>query len=620
MLSHDPYQRKTIPESNRLFVFWGECYEMNASACREDLLACLDCALLDPAGLPARRASNRASALGLMLLAGLASTTPYQATAADWLAGTQPAASAPAASVPAASGQPTPAPAPTAPSPPLPPAATSATKPGSPAVTPKAQPDDTGAWQPWKAVTGWFTSPPSASEKPPLQKANAAPVATPTAVASGAARMARVSSPVRPNTATVVGRFDPEFGPAGHFVTDTNEQSTQAPEAAPHQAGPHRAAELQPESMGNPIANAEAMLVGIQTGSAQPAALLRPEQEPEQSAVVTDEQVSLVSWLSSYYSGGGSGTHGGGLQDNSICLTDTCCPKWEVQVDALFLWQGNIQSRPLYVDSATGATALDVNQLYSPAAIAPRYAFTYHHDDCWAVETNYFQVWGFNANALVGPQLDGAGDGIYQSNNLVGPDYNKVQSAVATSSANIQSLEVNLRHTDGGIIEWISGFRWLQWGQNLSIGDATVEGFALNGGDIVKINTLNNLYGWQGGGDMMLWNAGRWLRVNGVAKAGVYYNHQSSQNTSYTDFFNPDVNVAAANDTVAFVGETGINASLALTNWLSWRAGYTCFWLGGMAVPARQLGLTNINTNTTSVNTNGSVLLHGVTTGLEARW
>jgi hypothetical protein len=177
------------------------------------------------------------------------------------------------------------------------------------------------------------------------------------------------------------------------------------------------------------------------------------------------------------------------------------------------------------------------------------------------------------------------------------------------------------------MIEWISGFRWLQWGQNLSVADSTVD-FpqgtppATLGNDYASVNTLNNLYGWQWGGDMMLWNAGRWLRVNGIAKAGVYYNHQSSQNTYYTDFVDPtsDVNVAAANDTVSFVGETGINASFALTNWLSWRAGYTCFWLGGMATPARQLGLYDATSGTTSVNTNGSVFLHGVNTGLEARW
>ena len=206
-----------------------------------------------------------------------------------------------------------------------------------------------------------------------------------------------------------------------------------------------------------------------------------------------------------------------------VCLTDTCCPKWEAQVDALFLWQGNIPSRPLYVDSLTNATVLDANQLYSPAAIAPRYSLTYHRDDCRAIEVNYFQVWGFNAQQVVGPQTDATGTGAFASNNLVGPDYNEVSGAMATSSANIQSLEVNLRRTDGGMIEWISGFRWLEWGQNLNITDNTVENGVSSGDDLVDINTLNSLYGWQLGGDMMLWNAGRWLRVNGIAKAFAHF-------------------------------------------------------------------------------------------------
>jgi hypothetical protein len=385
---------------------------------------------------------------------------------------------------------------------------------------------------------------------------------------------------------TAGGRFDPEFGPAGHFVTDANEQA---------------AAEL-------PRLPVPRLAPTPQVAS-----------EREQSAVATDEPVSLVSWLSSYYSGGHD--HGGTADPcPDVCLTDTCCPTWEAQVDALFLWQGNLPSRPLYVETATGATALDANRLYAPVAIAPRYALTYHRDDCRAIEVNYFQIWGFNAQEMVGPQIDGNGEGIYTANNLVGPDYDRVASARATSSANIQSLEVNLRRTDGGIIEWISGFRWLEWGQNLNITDNTVEGGVSSGDDLVDINTLNSLYGWQLGGDMMLWNAGRWLRVNGIAKAGIYYNHQAAQNTFYTDYFEPDVNVASANDTVSFVGETGINASLALTNWLSWRAGYTCFWLGGVATPARQLGLYDASTGATSINTNGSVFLHGVNTGLEARW
>jgi len=362
---------------------------------------------------------------------------------------------------------------------------------------------------------------------------------------------------------------------------------------------------------------------------APPRQFVPPQSAPEkeQSAVASDEPVSLVSWLSSYYSGG----HGHG--DNSeacrdICLTDNCCPTWEAQVDALFLWQGNIPSRPLYSDTASGQPVLDVNQLQNRAAIAPRYAFIYHHDECRAIEANYFQVWGFNSSASVGPTFDQAGNGAYTVNLLNGIAFQDVAQAQAIGTAHIQSFEVNLRRGDRGMIEWITGFRWVEWGQGLAISD-----YGYQAGDPtavppvdpvvspeqINVNTLNSLYGWQWGADMMLWNTGRWLRVNGIAKAGVYYNHQAMQNTSYTDFLDT-VSGSDSDDTVAFFGETGVNCSWALTNWLSWRAGYSLFWLSGVAVPANQLSLADLNTGTTSVNTNGSVFLHGVTTGLEARW
>ena len=559
---------------------------MNASARREDLLAYLDCAVNGPtelSGLSALRTSRRCATLGWMLLTGIACSTPLHTYAADWLsAGTsQPAAGVvtPSPSIP-----------PTPPLPPSPPATEKAKNKTQDAATPPAPSTITTTWQ---SLTTWLTPPKSAAKTPPVSKTAGAKI-TGASPAPANTIVANSASPSRTQPsgmslpASTVGRFDPEFGPASHFVTD---------------------------------ADAPAAERSRRPDAPRLAPVPQPSPETEQSAVATDEPVSLVSWLSNYYGGHGHGGSADACPD--VCLTDNCCPTWEAQVDALFLWQGNIQSRPLYVETATGATVLDANQLYAPAAIAPRYALTYHRDDCRAIEVNYFQVWGFNGAQAIGPQVDAAGNGVFTANNLVGPDYNQVSDALVTSSANIQSLEVNLRRTDGGMIEWISGFRWLQWGQNLSISDTTidvVDGTPSVFQDTGSVSTLNNLYGWQWGGDMMLWNAGRWLRVNGIAKAGVYYNHQASQNSSYSNGFDPNINVAAANDTVSFVGETGVNASLALTNWLSWRAGYTFFWLGGMATPARQLGLTNIDTGTTSVNTNGSVMLHGVNTGLEARW
>ena len=75
----------------------------------------------------------------------------------------------------------------------------------------------------------------------------------------------------------------------------------------------------------------------------------------------------------------------------------------------------------------------------------------------------------------------------------------------------------------------------------------------------------------------------------------------------------------------SFFGEIGGNATVDLTNWLSWRIGYSVFWLSGVATPANQLSVATVdpgtgNVATNGINTSGSVLLHGVNTGVEARW
>jgi hypothetical protein len=64
----------------------------------------------------------------------------------------------------------------------------------------------------------------------------------------------------------------------------------------------------------------------------------------------------------------------------------------------------------------------------------------------------------------------------------------------------------------------------------------------------------------------------------------------------------------------------GLTGEYKFAEWLSWRAGYTLFWLGGIATPANQLAVSDFTAQTTSNNTFSSAFLHGVTTGLEARW
>ena len=305
------------------------------------------------------------------------------------------------------------------------------------------------------------------------------------------------------------------------------------------------------------------------------------------------------------------------LVSDGLCQPTRRCPRWTAQVDALLLWQTNIPGRPLYVDPVTNQTVLNANQAIPPVSAAPRYALLYHRDPCHAFEINYFQIQSFAGTAAVGP-----GANLYAVNDLPNVQAADIIAAQVNTTAGLKSWEFNLRRSQGGVVTWIGGFRWVEWNQQMTIGD--LNAFGATGVDGYRVNTGNNLYGGQLGADLLLWNAYRKVKVNGLAKGGVYYNHQAYQNTSlFGDqaVAPPDSStLGTSKDAVAFVGEVGLTGEYKLAEWLSWRAGYTLFWLGGIATPANQLSLSDFTAQTTSINTYSSAFLHGVTTGLEARW
>lgn len=470
---------------------------------------------------------------------------------------------------------------------------------GATAPTSRPQPPEAGAQRTESVIGSWLAITP----RPATMPVNARPI--PTNQARGPAidpsSDSKRSRGTHVPTGLGAGRFDPDLGPATHVVSDSSGASSEE----------------------GTVALGDADFVS-------PAPVF--PLEPEKRAASPSEHggdVSLVAWLARSYSElfPGDASAGDAETASGVCITDCGCPTWQIQTDALFLWQGNLPARSLYIDSETQQTVLDAYQMQTRAAIAPRYAITYNRDDCRAVEVNYFQAYGFNATQQLGapdfPSFNAAGDGAYTIDNVLGLSYDTIGYIQATGSAHIKSFEVNLRRRqEGGLVQWISGFRWLEWGQSLTMVDATYQNFDPTpvGADVLSVMTLNNLYGWQFGGDMTIWNAGRWVRINGVGKAGLYYNHKASQNTYYDNGVVEPILVGDSKDVASFVGETGLNASVSLTRWLSWRLGYSFFWLGGVAVPTRQLSLTDVPNGTTSVNANSSIFIQAATTGLEARW
>lgn len=310
-------------------------------------------------------------------------------------------------------------------------------------------------------------------------------------------------------------------------------------------------------------------------------------------------------------------------------------PRWVVQTDALFLWQGNIGSRPLYLNNKVTTTqpnpfpppdtlpttALDINQTANEAAVGPRIGVIFNLDNIYSVEGNYFNVRAFNGEQSTPPTA-----GAYQGNNLAGlkpidsPGFQDIDWAQATTNASIMSAELNWRRRTCGPVTWLSGFRWVEWNQSLQVLDSygTTDPTAVVQSERITTNTINDLYGGQAGADVMLWNNGGPIRFNAVGKAGVFLNNAVQHTNGFSEGqLGP---LSAAAQQTAFFGELGIFGTWQLTDWLAWRTGYNFFWLSGVAVPVDQLNTTDVLGNTATINTNGSVFLNGVQFGLESRW
>jgi hypothetical protein len=249
----------------------------------------------------------------------------------------------------------------------------------------------------------------------------------------------------------------------------------------------------------------------------------------------------------------------------------------------------------------------------------PRVGLIYNLSQTYAIEGNYFQVRPFTGQASTRP-------GAVVENGLAGNTFpfdtdTVFDSATIFTRASIQSAELNWRKRECWCpITWLAGFRWVEWDQQLHVNEVAA-GNAFT--SLFRTDTINNLYGGQIGMDLGLWT-GSVFNVNGIGKAGLFLN-QAAQASKYQDSLGSFESVRAqADDGTAFFGEIGVNSSLQLTPWLAWRLGYSLFWLSGVAVPANQLAVTDLNLArvppTARLNADGSVLLQGVTTGLEARW
>ena len=81
--------------------------------------------------------------------------------------------------------------------------------------------------------------------------------------------------------------------------------------------------------------------------------------------------------------------------------------------------------------------------------------------------------------------------------------------------------------------------------------------------------------------------------------------------------------VSTSTARAAFVGEVGVTGVYDITERISLRAGYAIFWLGGLALAPEQYGVNQLCQEDPirgATDTAGSVVVQGLSLGLEGRW
>lgn len=297
-------------------------------------------------------------------------------------------------------------------------------------------------------------------------------------------------------------------------------------------------------------------------------------------------------------------------------------PLWSGRAEALLLWRSAPQSVPLFepLSGLGGLGGLNAADFSSGMAAGPRFTIFRHTPDLGAIELNFLRVQSFTSNASL-PTTQGGyletPHGIFCC-----PSEIPVDAVEGQFSSAFQSFEVNRRFPTEGRWQWLTGFRWVQWSEEIGL----ASHYARNQfTDTYGSQTFNDLYGWQVGADSILWGLGGPLRIEGLGKAGLYYNQSAQRSTTEVGATLPPTSLSVATDVArtAFVGELGVTGVADITRWLSVRAGYTIFWLGGLATAPNQLDAQILCPGQPilgATDTGGSVFVQGLTLGLEGRW
>lgn len=176
----------------------------------------------------------------------------------------------------------------------------------------------------------------------------------------------------------------------------------------------------------------------------------------------------------------------------------------------------------------------------------------------------------------------------------------------------LSSFEMNLRQDLCGRFGVLAGLRYINLQEDLLISSQLGAVVTL---DHLDIDTNNHLFGAQLGTNVCLWSC-RSLRFDAIVKCGFYLN-DASVTTRSSLIGQP---LTASSNPFAVAGEAGLYGTYCINDCWSIRAGYQVLGFHGIALAPEQLGVANLATDTTGINTAGSAVYGGGTVGVQYTW
>ena len=297
---------------------------------------------------------------------------------------------------------------------------------------------------------------------------------------------------------------------------------------------------------------------------------------------------------------------------------DSWCvgPKWEVEMDGLFLFQDEVEWNRVANSLAVTPTLEDEFD----HALGARLFVTAYNDFGYGMQVGYA--------------------GANQWNGTFAFDPNGSSERVLEYETKLNSVEINFLPRLTYLWQFYGGFRYIEIDERLRdfttvdkvipppVSGGTPQAAYVDSGTSYLLE--NRLIGFQMGGRRDGWRLGRWVFIDTFANAGIYCNKFKREDVSIIDTTRitgddldtseDEFSIEGRTDRfvtrrdyaeIAFAGEAGVSGVVRLNNCLSLRGGYQVMVVDGMGKALDAFFSTDLVAST--------VLYHGMQFGLEYR-